>query len=160
MCLGLPIRISSVSPIVLWSLYAEEFDFILPLSCSVAYMPHCTGIYSLLLCLENFSIRIHIYGKEKKKKSICSSSCGSEAWAYSATLSHKHLAWPLKADHHLSEGSERAPTVGQIIKANTPPTVPKDNVYYIACPNKPDKHTHTPYRNVSYVTLKQGKPHC
>lgn len=33
----------------------------------------------------------------------------------------------------------------------------QNNVYYLACPNKTDKHTHTPYSPVSYVTLK---PHC
>lgn len=158
MCPGLHIRISSVSPIVLWSLYAEELDFIPPLSCFVAYMPHCTGIYSLLLCLENFSIRIHIY--EKEKKSICSSSCGSEAWAYNATLSHNHTAWILKADYRLSQGSERAPMVGQIIKAQHPSHHPEGalRTMCIILPVliNPIK-TQTPNRPVSYVALKQAK---
>jgi len=151
MCLELHIKISLVYPIVLWSLYAEELDFILPLSCFVAYMPRCTGIYSLLLCLENFSIRNHIYEKEKKNQ-------------YAAVLVGQRpgLTMPLyhTADYHLSQGSERAPTVGQIIKNQHPSHHPEGalGTMCIILPVliNPIK-TQTPNRPVSYVTLKQAK---
>lgn len=158
MCLGLHIRISSVSPIVLWSLYAEELDFILPLSCFVAYMPHCTGIYSLLLCLENFSIRIHIYEKEKKNQYaavLVGQRPGLTMPLYHTTTQPGRLA-----DYRLSQGSERAPTVGQIIKAQHPSHHPEGalRTMCIILPVliNPIK-TQTPNRPVSYVTLKQAK---
>lgn len=124
MCLGLPIRISSVSPNVLWFLYAEEFDFILPLSCFVAYMPHCTGIYSLLLCLENFSIRIHIYEKEKNQYAavLVGQRPGLTVPLFHTTTQPGHLkqttAFLRAVREHLLWAKSSRP--------NTPPTVPKE----------------------------------